>query len=133
MVKKMKLGVIGCGGMATNIHVPSIMEIENCKIVAVCDLYEEKAKALASKYNIPKTYALQHEMIEKEMRSFLVIIRCYGVLQKCIGGCAVLAVSGGKHRVFKYPLSLGRIIIRQNYSKNEHSAKKEHTRYQNGL
>ena len=65
MKKKIKLGIIGAGGMATNIHVPSIMEIEECEIVAICDLYEEKAKSLAAQYGIKKTYALHHEMIEK--------------------------------------------------------------------
>lgn len=88
MAKKMRLGVIGCGGMATNIHVPSIAEIENCEIVAACDLYEEKAKALAAKYNIPKTYALHHEMIEQEEMDGVVILvnpeRTYWVADMCL-------------------------------------------------
>ena len=88
MAKKMRLGVIGAGGMATNIHVPSIMEIENCEIVAVCDLYEEKAKSLAAKYNIPKTYALHHEMIEKEEMDGVVVLvnpdRTYWVADTCL-------------------------------------------------
>ena len=66
MSKKIKLGVIGAGGMATNIHVPSIAEIEECEIVAICDLYEERARSLADKYGVKKTYALHHEMIANE-------------------------------------------------------------------
>ena len=66
MSKKIRVGVIGAGGMGTNIHVPSLAEIEECEIVAICDLYEEKAKALANRYGIKKTYALHHEMLQKE-------------------------------------------------------------------
>ena len=36
MAKKVRLGIIGAGGMATNIHVPSIAEIEEAEIVAFC-------------------------------------------------------------------------------------------------
>lgn len=88
MSKKIKLGIIGAGGMATNIHVPSIAEIENCEIVAICDLYEEKAKALAEKYGVKKTYALHHEMIAKEEMDGVVVLvnpeRTYWVVNDCL-------------------------------------------------
>jgi len=88
MSKKVRLGIIGAGGMATNIHVPSIMEIEECEIVAICDLYEEKAKALAEKYGIKKTYALHHEMIANEELDGVVILvnpdRTYWVADTCL-------------------------------------------------
>lgn len=88
MKKKIKLGIIGAGGMATNIHVPSIMEIEECEIVAICDLYEEKAKSLAAQYGIKKTYALHHEMIEKEEMDGVVVLvdpdRTYWVANTCL-------------------------------------------------
>ena len=41
MANKVRLGIIGAGGMATHIHVPSISEIEEAEIVAICDLYED--------------------------------------------------------------------------------------------
>lgn len=88
MSKKVRLGIIGAGGMATNIHVPSIMEIEECEIVAICDLYEEKAKSLAEKYGIKKTYALHHEMIANEELDGVVILvnpdRTYWVADTCL-------------------------------------------------
>ena len=88
MAKKIRLGVIGCGGMATGIHVPSIMEIEDCEIVAVCDLFEEKARALAEKYGIPKTYTLHHEMLANEEMDGVVVLvnpdRTYWVAHDCL-------------------------------------------------
>ena len=88
MSKKIRLGVIGAGGMSTNIHVPSIMEIEGCEIVAVCDLYEDKAKALANKYGINKTYALHHEMLKNEELDAAIVLvnpdRTYWVADTCL-------------------------------------------------
>lgn len=88
MAKKIRLGVIGAGGMATNIHVPSISEIEDCEIVAICDLYEDKAKALAQKYGIPKTYALHHEMLANEEMDGVVVLvnpdKTYWVADTCL-------------------------------------------------
>ncbi|MFA7673925.1 MAG: Gfo/Idh/MocA family oxidoreductase [Clostridia bacterium] len=66
MSKKVKIAVIGCGGIANSVHLPSLSEINDCEIVAVCDLVEEKAKKAAAKYSIPKTYVLMSEMLKNE-------------------------------------------------------------------
>ena len=88
MSKKIRVGVIGAGGMGTNIHVPSLAEIEECEIVAICDLYEEKAKALANQYGIKKTYALHHEMLQKEELDAAIVLvdpdRTYWVAKTCL-------------------------------------------------
>lgn len=66
MRKQVKVAVIGAGGIANSVHLPSLAEIKDCKIVAICDLVEEKAKRAAEKYGIPKTYVLMEEMLKKE-------------------------------------------------------------------
>lgn len=43
-MEKMKIGIIGCGGIANNKHMPAIKANGNFEIVAVCDLIEEKAQ-----------------------------------------------------------------------------------------
>ena len=88
MAKKLRIGVIGAGGMATNIHVPSLAQIEECEIVAICDLFEEKAKELAEKFGVKKTYALHHEMLKKEQLDAAVVLvnpdRTYWVAHDCL-------------------------------------------------
>ena len=67
MSKKIaRVGIIGAGGIARNVHLPSLNEIENAKVVAICDLRLEKAKEMAEKYNIPSVYWDMYEMMEKE-------------------------------------------------------------------
>jgi predicted dehydrogenase len=56
MDRKLKIGVIGAGGIATNAHMPGYSRMDNVEIVAICDIKIEKAKALAEKYNVPQVF-----------------------------------------------------------------------------
>lgn len=65
MSKKLKIGVIGCGGIATWAHMPAYANMEDVEVVALCDIKLEKAKALAKKYDIPEkmTFEDYHDVI----------------------------------------------------------------------
>ena len=52
MAKKLKIGIIGCGGIANGKHMPSLAKLANVEMVAFCDLEEEKAKTAAKKYGV---------------------------------------------------------------------------------
>ncbi len=64
--KKLSIGVIGVGGIANGVHFPSLMNIDNVAITAVCDIIEERAAEAAAKYSIPSFYSNYREMIKKE-------------------------------------------------------------------
>jgi predicted dehydrogenase len=61
----MKVGVIGCGGIAP-IHIGVYKNLNNVELVSLCDLNQERAKVLASKFNVNKVYSNYFEMFEKE-------------------------------------------------------------------
>ena len=42
-MKKLRVGVVGCGGIANAKHLPAMKKNGNFEIVAFCDLIEEKA------------------------------------------------------------------------------------------
>ena len=50
MSNKLKIAVIGCGGILTWAHLPGYIEIDNIEIVAFCDIIPEKAETAAKKY-----------------------------------------------------------------------------------
>ena len=66
MKKQANVGIIGAGNIARSVHLPSLSEIEEANIKAICDLRIDKANTLAEKHNIPHTYFDMYEMIEKE-------------------------------------------------------------------
>jgi len=37
-MKKLKIGIIGCGGIANGKHMPSLAKIAEIEMVAFCDL-----------------------------------------------------------------------------------------------
>ena len=71
----MKVGIIGCGGIA-NVHAWVLEQMEDVEIAALCDIDENKAKALKS--NLLKgrevdtgrgiqTYSDWHEMLRQDL------------------------------------------------------------------
>ena len=47
---RLKIGIIGCGGIANGKHLPSLKAINRVDIVAFCDLIEERAIKAAKEY-----------------------------------------------------------------------------------
>lgn len=48
-----RVGIIGCGGIANGKHLPSLHKLPNVQIVAFCDIVEAKAAAAAKAYGVP--------------------------------------------------------------------------------
>jgi predicted dehydrogenase len=63
MMKKVRIGVIGCGSIAQHRHIPEHVMNENVELTAVCDINEERAKEVAEKYGV-KAYTSYEELIQ---------------------------------------------------------------------
>jgi predicted dehydrogenase len=66
MDRIVKIGIIGCGGIANGKHMPSLSKIPNVQMVAFCDIIEEKAVKAAEKYGIQnaKVYTDYKELLK---------------------------------------------------------------------
>ena len=50
-MKKLKVGIIGCGGIANSKHLPALTsQKDKCEIVAFCDIIRERAEKAAAQY-----------------------------------------------------------------------------------
>ena len=60
-----KIGIIGCGGIANGKHMPSIKAVNMSDMVAFCDLIEERAVKAAKEYGVPgaKVYTDYKELL----------------------------------------------------------------------
>jgi virulence factor len=63
---EVRVGVIGAGGIAQSVHLPSLSEMPDVKIVALCDLLPDRSAAMGKKYHVERTYLSLHEMLAKE-------------------------------------------------------------------
>ena len=53
MERIVKIGMIGCGGIANGKHMPSLSNIPNVQMVAFCDIIEERAIKAKEQYGTP--------------------------------------------------------------------------------
>ena len=61
-----RIGIIGCGGIATASHAPSFKQLAAegvCELVACADVAPEAARAMAGKYGIPRVFADYRELL----------------------------------------------------------------------
>lgn len=103
-MKKLKIGIIGCGGIANNKHFPALKSQEDkCEIVAFCDIIEERAKEACAKYGTPdaKYYTDYNELLKDE--SIDVVHVCTPNVAHC--PITVAAFEAGKNVLCEKPMA----------------------------
>ena len=73
-MSKVKLAIVGLGGIAQVIHMPILSRMEEVEITAVCDSDLSKCKNIASRYNVGKYYKDIEKMLEENPEISAVII-----------------------------------------------------------
>ncbi|MBO4220525.1 MAG: Gfo/Idh/MocA family oxidoreductase [Clostridia bacterium] len=63
-----RVGIIGCGGIANGKHIPGILAIEGVEIVALCDIILEKAEKTKERHGLvnAKIYQDYKELLKDE-------------------------------------------------------------------
>ena len=66
MGRIIKVGIIGCGGIANGKHMPSLAKVKDCEMVAFCDILPERAEKAAGEYGTPdaKVYVDYKELLK---------------------------------------------------------------------
>src|SRR5919204_5240254 len=65
MVPRVRVALIGAGNMANGVHYPSLAEFDDVELAAICDLVEEKARATAERFRIPRVYTEYRHMVDE--------------------------------------------------------------------
>lgn len=102
-MKKVKIGVVGCGGIVRTLHIPAIRALKDeLELVAVCDVSKEKAQEVSRKYDVP-FYTNAEEMLEKEKKIEIVDI-CTWAWNHHITG--KLTAEMGRHIIIEKPMAI---------------------------
>ncbi|SCP98452.1 Gfo/Idh/MocA family protein [Anaerobium acetethylicum] len=101
---KLQIGIVGCGGIANNKHMPSLKKLaDKCEMVAFCDTIEERAVKAAGEYGTEdaKVYTDYLEMYKDET------IDIIHVLTPNVVHCpaTVAAFEAGKHVLCEKPMA----------------------------
>ncbi|MCD6289438.1 MAG: Gfo/Idh/MocA family oxidoreductase [Anaerolineae bacterium] len=89
----LNIAFIGAGGFANRVHYPSLSEMDDVRLVAVCDLVPEKARETADRYGIPRWYTDYHEMLAREDIDAVYVIMPPMGLRPIVVDC----LRAGKH------------------------------------
>ena len=67
-MKKLRLAIVGCGGICNHKHLPSLQKVaDKVEVVALCDIIIERAVQTAKDFGLEaNTYVDYKEMLEKE-------------------------------------------------------------------
>jgi predicted dehydrogenase len=99
--KKVGIGVIGAGSVAEIAHFPSIAQIPEAELVAVCDVVEERCERAIKKWGAKYSYTDYQEMIKRDDIE-LVIIASPNLYHH---EHAVACAQAGKHVIIEKPFA----------------------------
>lgn len=104
MAKTIRVGIIGCGGIANGKHMPSLQKVKDCEMVAFCDIIESKAISAAEKFGIEgaKAYTDYKELLKDE--TIDVVHVC--TPNRSHSFITVDALEAGKHVMCEKPMAI---------------------------
>ncbi|HEY0826905.1 MAG TPA: Gfo/Idh/MocA family oxidoreductase [Bacilli bacterium] len=103
MSRKIKVAIIGCGGIANGKHLRSLIKLDNVELVAFCDIIVERAQKAASDYGTSgaKVYESYNELFKDV--SIEVVHVC--TPNDSHAEISIAALESGKHVMCEKPMA----------------------------
>ena len=133
-MEKLKIAIVGCGGIANQKHMPSIRaNAEKAEMVAFCDIIPERAQKAAEEYGTPdaKVYTDYKAMLADHEIEIDVVHVCTPNVAHC--PITVAAFEAGKHVMCEKPMAHNTADARKMIEAWKKSGKKFTIGYQNRL
>jgi len=106
-LKMIYIAVVGVGAIAQGAHIPGILKFpDRCRIVALCDIYPEKAEAAKKKFGLQdaRVFRDHEEMLASDTKIDLVHV-C--TPPSSHAEIAIHSMDAGKHVLVEKPMSPG--------------------------
>ena len=103
MAKRLRIGIIGCGGIANGKHMPSIKAVDRADMVAFCDLIPERAEKAAKEYGTPdaKVYTDYQELLKNPTIDVVHVL----TPNRSHAQLTIDALHAGKHVMCEKPMA----------------------------
>ena len=128
MDRIVKIGIIGCGGIANGKHMPSVKKVENARMVAFCDIVEERAIKAAKEYGTEdaKVYTDYKELLKNEDVEVVHVL----TPNREHADITIDALHAGKHVMCEKPMAKTAADARRMYEAAKETGKKLTIGYQ---
>ncbi|MDR2753654.1 MAG: Gfo/Idh/MocA family oxidoreductase [Oscillospiraceae bacterium] len=125
----LKVGIIGCGGIANGKHMPNLAKLKELEVVAFCDIIEEKAEEAAKKFGTAdaKVYTDYKELLADG--SIDVVHVC--TPNRSHSFITVDALEAGKHVMCEKPMAINYAEAKKMLDAAQRTGKKLTIGYQN--
>ena len=101
-MSKLRVGIIGCGGIARS-HCDAIAQLhDRVEVVAVADLFDEKRREYMEEYNIPKGYGSHTELLKDDEIDAVAVTLGHQLHHRL----TVDACNAGKHVLVEKPMAI---------------------------
>ncbi len=125
----LKVGIIGCGGIANSKHMPSLKKLKNVEMVAFYDIVEEKAKKAAKEFGIEN--AKWHTDYTELLKDNSIDVVHVCTPNKSHSEITVAALDSGKHVMCEKPMAINSKEAMKMIEAAKRSGKKLSIGYQN--
>ena len=128
MGRKVRIGIIGCGGIANGKHMPALKKIEEAEMVAFCDIIEERAVKAAKEFGVEgaKVYTDYRKLLEDE--SIESVHVC--TPNRSHSFITIDALEAGKHVMCEKPMAKTYAEAKKMYETAQRTGKKLTIGYQ---
>ncbi len=99
--KKLRVAIIGCGGISET-QIKAMGQIPEIEIVAGCDIKPERLKVMAEKYDITKGYIKWDDMLEEIKPDAVTVCTPNGVHAPA----AIASLNAGCHVITEKPMAM---------------------------
>ena len=129
MAKLIKVGIIGCGGIANGKHMPSLKKVADCEMVAFCDIVPEKAEKAVKDFGAEgaKAYTDYKELLADP--DIDVVHVC--TPNRSHSFITVDALHAGKHVMCEKPMAINSAEAKKMLDAAKETGKKLSIGYQN--
>ena len=129
MDKKVRIGIIGCGGIANGKHMPALKKLANVEMVAFCDIIEEKAVKAAREFGVPgaKVFTDYKELLKEQDIDVVHVL----TPNKQHSFITVDALEAGKHVMCEKPMAINSAEAKKMIDAAKRTGKKLTIGYQN--
>ncbi|MDO4293587.1 MAG: Gfo/Idh/MocA family oxidoreductase [Eubacteriales bacterium] len=101
-MRTLKVGVVGCGGIANSKHLPSMKRSGKFEIVAFCDIIEERAQKAKKEYGTEdaRVYTDYNDLIKEDIEAVYVLTP-----NSAHAPISIAAMEAGKHVMCEKPMA----------------------------
>ncbi|MDR0530959.1 MAG: Gfo/Idh/MocA family oxidoreductase [Oscillospiraceae bacterium] len=100
---KLKVGIIGCGGIANGKHMPNLAKLKELEMTAFCDIVRERAEKAAKKYGAGR--AKVYEDYKKLLADGSIDVVHVCTPNRSHAEITVAALEAGKHVMCEKPMA----------------------------